>query len=202
MCTMKQPVFLLIFFLSCHALFGRELSVDTLPGKEIELGFAKTRPIFEDSNKARLIIKPIENTQSCRVQFIVPGYIYRHSTSLNDYFIIRTKKKSYQFTNQVNSPPINNDQIFHVIVSGLYVFETDINRAILKEIVNDQIKKVEFFFMPNSQVKDGVEKINKGQKLDRLDKHIIALAKKKIKVTIKETNLAQLRDVQNFLAGF
>ncbi|MDB9473433.1 hypothetical protein, partial [Dolichospermum circinale] len=163
---------------------------------------AKTRPIFEDSNKARLIIKPIENTQSCRVQFIVPGYIYRHSTSLNDYFIIRTKKKSYQFANQVNSLPINNDQIFDVVVSGLYVFETDIKRALLQEIVNEQIKKVIFFFTPNSHVKDGVEKIYKGQKLDGLDKHIIMLSKRKIRVAIKEPNLAQMKDIQNFIAGF
>lgn len=131
---MKAYVLIICAVFLCNLAFGKVSKTDTGLYKQFTIIFHKVTPSFEEANKAKLIIQYIDSNKLFNIKFIVPNYCYRYKTTLNDYFIIQTKKGSYRFDNQVNSLPENNNQIFYVMVIGKYIFETNIKSDALKEI--------------------------------------------------------------------
>ena len=196
---MKAYVLIICAVFLCNLAFGKVSKTDTGLYKQFTIIFHKVTPSFEEANKAKLIIQYIDSNKLFNIKFIVPNYCYRYKTTLNDYFIIQTKKGSYRFDNQVNSLPENNNQIFYVMVIGKYIFETNIKSDALKEILSNSIQKVEFNFMPNASIEEGVKKIRINDKLDELEKHMISLSKRKIKVTIKDPEKNQLDFIKSFV---
>lgn len=196
---MKQYIILIFLIFSFSVSFSKETKIDTILNKKYEVTFNKVTPSFEEANKAKLIIQYIDSNKLFNIKFIVPNYCYRYKTTLNDYFIIQTKKGSYRFDNQVTSLPENNNQIFDVMVIGKYIFETNIKSDALKEILSNSIQKVEFNFMPNASIEEGVKKIRINDKLDELEKHMISLSKRKIKITIKEPEKDTLNLIKSFI---
>lgn len=120
-------------------------------------------------------------------------------TTLNDYFIIQTKNKSYRFYNSINSLPDNNHKIFDVMVIGEYVFETKISSDFLKNILDESFRKIEFIFSPNNKIEEGIQKIKKNERLDGLEKHMISLSKRSIKITIKYPDIIQLSNLKKMI---
>lgn len=199
---MKQYIILIFLIFSYSVSFSKDTKIDTILNKKLEVNFNKVTPSFEEANKAKLIIQYIDSSKLFNIRFVVPNYCYRHKTTLDDYFIIQTKKGSYRFDNQVNSLPENNNQIFYVMVIGKYIFETNIKSDALKQILSNSIQKVEFNFMPNNNIEEGVQKIRKSDKLDELEKHMISLSKRTIKITIKEPEKNQLDFIKSFVDTF
>jgi hypothetical protein len=199
---MKQNLILLFLIFSYCVSFSNETKIDTLVNKKREIFFNKVTPSFEEANKAKLIIQHIDSSKLFNIRFVVPNYCYRYKTTLNDYFIIKTKKGSYRFDNQKILLPENNDQIFYVrdvMVIGKYIFEANVKSDLLMEILSDSILKVEFNFMPNANIEEGVKKIRNNDTLDRLEKHMISLSKRTIKVTIKEPEKDKLNLIKSFI---
>jgi hypothetical protein len=185
---MKKYLLCLFFAIKCCTLLGSTSFTDSLNDESFRISFLKVNPSFDEANKAHLLISHNKSQNNFNIRFVVPNYCYRYMTTINDYFVIKTAKGDYKFNNMVNAVPLNSDKIFHVMVIGQYIFETTLTTDNFKEIFSQDIKKIEFNFMPNDSIRVGVEKLAKAKKLDELEKHMISLAKRRIEVTIKEPN--------------
>lgn len=196
---MKAYVLIICAVFLCNLAFGKVSKTDTGLYKQFTISFHKVTPSFEEANKAKLIAKYLDSAQLFNLRFVVPNYCYRYQTTPNDYFTIHTEKQSYRFANTIRALPENNDKLFYVMVIGKYIFETNIKSDALKEILSNSIQKVEFNFLPNNNIEEGVQKIRKNDKLDELEKHMISLSKRTIKVTIKDPEKNQLDFIKSFV---
>lgn len=196
---MKKYLLFLFFGLKCCTLLGNTSLTDSLNDESFRISFLKVNPSFDEANKAHLLISHNKSQNNFNIRFVVPNYCYRYMTTINDYFVIKTVKGDYKFNNIVNAVPVNSDKIFHVMVIGQYIFETTLTIDDFKEIFSQDIKKIEFYFMPNDSIRVGVEKLVKAKKLDELEKHMILLAKRRIEVTIKEPNQQEADRIKVFI---
>lgn len=196
---MKQFCLMILAFISWFSSFSQEEDNQISPKNNFEIIFNTVKPSFEEANKAIMKLNYIDSLKVFNIKFIVPNYCYRYMTTLNDYFIIQTKNKSYRFYNSINSLPDNNHKIFDVMVIGEYVFETKISSDFLKNILDESFRKIEFIFSPNNKIEEGIQKIKKNERLDGLEKHMISLSKRSIKITIKYPDIIQLSNLKKMI---
>lgn len=196
---MKQFCLMILAFISWFSSFSQEKDNQISPKNNFEIIFNTVKPSFEEANKAIMKLNYIDSLKVFNIKFIVPNYCYRYMTTLNDYFIIQTKNKSYRFYNSINSLPDNNHKIFDVMVIGEYVFETKISSDFLKNILDESFRKIEFIFSPNNKIEEGIQKIKKNERLDGLEKHMISLSKRSIKITIKYPDIIQLSNLKKMI---
>lgn len=196
---MKQFCLMILAFISWFSSFSQEEDNQISTKNNFEIIFNTVKPSFEEANKAIMKLNYIDSLKVFNIKFIVPNYCYRYMTTLNDYFIIQTKNKSYRFYNSINSLPDNNHKIFDVMVIGEYVFETKISSDFLKNILDESFRKIEFIFSPNNKIEEGIQKIKKNERLDGLEKHMISLSKRSIKITIKYPDIIQLSNLKKMI---
>jgi hypothetical protein len=157
--------------------------------KEKKLLFLKVKPTFQPIDTVFLTLSTTTNGDSILLEYKVPSYWYRYKTTLNDYFILKSKASEYKFFNEIET--INQ--------GNYYVFTSRIQKNTFLSISNDKIKFLKFYFTPNDEIEKRIREINKDKKINELDRHQIRLAKISFKVKVTDFTLSKQKEIIEWL---
>lgn len=164
-----------------------EISDNKLKHKKIL--FLKVRPTFQPIDTVFLTLSTTTNSDSILFQYKVPSYWYRYRTTLNDYFILKSKSTEYKFFNEVEA--INQ--------GDYYLFTARIQKKTLRSFLNQKIKYLRFYFTPSEEIANKIREANKDKKISEFDRHQIRLAKISFKVKVIDFTSDKQREIIDWL---
>jgi hypothetical protein len=186
---MKKIFFILFIVLSYSFSFAHSLCDDKIFNDSIYVTFNKVKPSFDNWSSAQLNVIYQENTNNVILTFDVPNFILRFKTTLSDYCIIETESKQYKL--------INQKEVFTKETLN-YTFTFVVQKEILIEIVNNNLKKITFYFVPNEQfITESLE--NDKFMGNELKRHFVRLSRKTIKYKISNPNQTQYIALKSWL---
>ena len=160
--------------------------------KQKNLLFLKVRPTFQPIDTVFLSISTSTKEDSLALRFKVPSYWFRFKTTLNDYFILKSKTNQYKFFNEVETYPQGD----------YYMFTSHIQKNALRNLLKEKISYLRFYFTPNNEIAIKITEINQGKKLSELDRHQIKVSKLSFKVKVTDFDLDKNFDILNWLNTF
>ena len=103
---MLRCLFLIIFLIFVLNSRSQNNEISDTTYSNITVVYKKVHPSFKtegfvNSNKALMDIFHITNKQLFLIKFEVPSFLYRASTTLNDYVVIKVANKEYKYYNQI-----------------------------------------------------------------------------------------------------
>lgn len=140
---MKKLFLITLYVLSGNLAFAQATTAQNSVSDTISVTFNKVKPSFDNWGTAVLKATTQASTGMIVINFAVPNYIERFKTTLNDYSIIETETKQYKLLNQKELSPTKG--------TLNYNFTFVISKDELIEIVNSDLKKITFYFVPNEK---------------------------------------------------
>jgi len=180
-----------IFLLCFNISFSQETVISDSSKIFQTIKFNKVKKSFREANTAIMQLNYLQDETMGLVKFKIPSFIFRLTTTLSDYCIIETRTKKITLQNKVEIATNERDLISY------YDFTFPLSKDSLLNIVSDEIKKVTFYFMPNTEIKKYLKEnrlINKAY-----DKLMIRNSKKAIKIIISKPDKIQYNEVLSWL---
>lgn len=188
---MKKIQILIFSLLIFNYSFSQEIvSTDTVNCNQT-IKFHKVKKSFKGANTALMKLDYKKENQKGVIKFEIPSFIFRLKTTLSDYCIIETKTKKIKLQNTVEIT--TKDLNFISYYDFTFLLSTDS----LQNILTDEVKKVTFYFTPNSDIKKYLNEnklVNKGY-----DKLMKRNSKKTIIYTISKPDIEQYKQVLSCL---
>jgi hypothetical protein len=187
---MKYFISIIFLFLSANLKSQEKiskLSDNTL--KEKKLLFLEVSPAFQPIDTVFFTLLNLTNSDSVLLLYKVPSYWYRYKTTLNDYLIIKSRTNEYKIFNEVET----------VNQGYYYLFTSRIQKKAFRNIVNEEIKFLRFYFTPNEEIEKRIREVNKDKKISELDRDQIRLAKKCFKVKVKDFTITKQNEILEWL---
>lgn len=187
---MKKLIFLYSLIFSNWLIFAQSTNALNSISDTLRVTFNKVQPSFDNWSTAELKICAETNSDKILLNFDVPNFNERFKTTLNDYCIIETDKKQYKLINQKESVSKKG--------SLNYTFSFVITKTSLTEIVDSDLKKITFYFVPNEQfVKTQLAENNFME--ESLKRYLGRVAKITLKYKVSKPNEIEYNNLKSWL---
>lgn len=186
---MKKLILVILYICNNSLSFAQSNDVQSFVVDSTSVTFNKVRPSFDNWSTAQLKVRNQVNNKNFVLTCDVPNYNLRFKTTLSDYCIIETNTKQFKLVNQ--------KEVFAKETLN-YTFTFVISKDDLNEIVNNSLKKITFYFVPNERY---VEERLATDKLmtEELKRHFVRVSKMTLKYKVSNPDITQFSELKSWL---